>query len=96
MRPSEILDRHRLFIRQLVENNKACNPRVFGSVATGEDREGSDIDIVVDPLPGATLFNIGAIQATLEKTLGIPVDVLTPRAVPASFRARVLEEAKPL
>jgi len=34
---------------------RAANPRIFGSVLHGTDLEGSDLDLLVDALPGATL-----------------------------------------
>lgn len=41
-------------------------------------------------------MDIGAIRYELRKLLGIPVDVLTPKALPESFRERVLSEAMPV
>ena len=93
MKPSEALAAHREDIRRVVESNHACNARVFGSVAHGKDTEGSDLDILVDPTPETTLFDIGAIRHELLKLLGVPVDVLTPKALPEKFRATVLAEA---
>jgi predicted nucleotidyltransferase len=42
-----------------VERFPTSNPRVFGSVLHGTDQNGSDIDLLVDALPGATLFDLG-------------------------------------
>jgi hypothetical protein len=42
------------------------------------------------------LLDIGAIRHELHELLGVPVDVLTPKALPDSFRQRVLSEAKPV
>lgn len=70
-----------------------CNPRVFGSVLHGEDSNNSDLDLLVDPLPGATLLDLGAVQFKLEELLGVPVDVLTPGDLPAKFRDQILKEA---
>lgn len=96
MKPSSALRRHRQSIRDLALRHRAANPRVFGSVARGDDGEGSDLDLLVDALPGATLFDLGALQVELETLLGIPVDVLTPADLPARFRSQVLEQAAPL
>lgn len=96
MKPSMLLEQHRASIRRIVLENRACNPRLFGSVLNGSDTDGSDVDIVVDPTPETTLLDIGAIQYKLEKMLGVRVDVLTPRALPEAFRARILEEARPI
>ncbi|NLP59817.1 nucleotidyltransferase [Paraburkholderia sacchari] len=72
------------------------NPRVFGSVARGDDEDGSDLDILVDPTPETSLLDIGIIQDALVQLLGVVVDVLTPKALPESFRAAVIAEAKPV
>ncbi|MFK4442938.1 putative nucleotidyltransferase [Caballeronia udeis] len=96
MRPSIALDAHHAEIRRIVEANMATNPRVFGSVVRGEDKDGSDIDILVDALPGATLFDLGGIQYELQELLGVRVDLLTPRDISVKFRADVLAEAVPV
>ncbi|ATE62564.1 nucleotidyltransferase family protein [Thauera sinica] len=96
MKPSVALASHREAIRRVVESHRACNARVFGSVLHGEDTEDSDLDILIDPTPETTLFDIGAIRHELLQLLGVPVDVLTPKALPEKFRDAVLAEAKPV
>ena len=93
MKPSEALTTHRQAIRDIVARHLARNARVFGSVARGEDAQGSDIDVLVDPMPGATLLDLGALQVELEEALGLQVDLLTPGDLPPKFRERVLREA---
>jgi predicted nucleotidyltransferase len=56
-----------------VQQARAINPRVFGSVLRGRDTESSDLDILVDPLPGTTLFDLGGLQIALEELLAMPV-----------------------
>jgi len=80
----------------VVETHHARNARVFGSVLHGSDTEGSDLDILIDPAPGATLLDIGAIRYKLRELLGVPVDVHTPNALPYLFQAKVLAEARPI
>jgi uncharacterized protein len=96
MKPSQALQAHRAAIRRVVASHHACNARVFGSVAQGLDTESSDLDIIVDTTPETTLMDVAAIQVELQSLLGVAVDVLTPRALPESFRNRVLEEAQPV
>lgn len=96
MKPSEALRTHREMIRRTVAAHRACNARVFGSVLRGDDRDGSDLDLLVDTLPGATLFDLGGLQIELEETLGISVDVLTPGDLPPKCRDRVLADAVPI
>ncbi len=96
MKPSEALRFHRDDIRRVVEAHRARNARVFGSVLHGNDTESSDLDVLVDPLPGATLLDLGAIQIELEEVLGVSVDLLTPGDLPPKYRARVLRDAVPV
>ena len=96
MNPSMALASHRADIRRVVESHRACNARVFGSVVHGDDAEDSDLDILIDPTPETTLMDVAAIQVELQRLLGVSVDVLTPRALPDSFRSRVLSEAVPV
>jgi predicted nucleotidyltransferase len=83
-------------VREAPSRFRAANLRVFGSVLHGTDRDGSDIDLLVDALPGATLFDLGGLQYELETLLGVHVDLLTPGDLPAKVRAKVLAEARPV
>ncbi len=96
MKPSEALEANRQAVRQAVQQFKTENPRLFGSALHGNDREDSDLDLLVDPLPGVTLFDLGGLQVELEELLGVPVDLLTPGDLPPKFREAVLSEAKPV
>lgn len=97
MRPSEALEKNRQAIREATKRFNAANPRVFGSVARGEDGPDSDLDILVDDLPGSTLFTLGGLQSALEDLLqDVPVNLLTPDDLPAEIRSRVLAEARPV
>jgi predicted nucleotidyltransferase len=96
MKPSEALHSNRAAIRRVVESHRARNARVFGSVLHGQDTDRSDLDILIDPTPETTLFDIGAIRHGLSNMLGVPVDVLTPNALPDKFRVAVLAEARPV
>lgn len=96
MKPSEALSANRAAVRRVIESHRARNGRVFGSAMRGDDSEQSDLDILIDPTPETTLFDIGAIRRELRALLGVPVDVLTPKALPEKFRAAVLAAARPI
>lgn len=96
MKPSVALDLKRSAVREATGRFRAANPRVFGSVLHGADQDGSDLDLLVDALPGATLFDLGGLQVELEALLGVPVDLLTPGDLPPKVRAQVLAEAQPV
>lgn len=96
MRPSVALDIKRSAVREAASRFRAENLRVFGSVLHGTDQDGSDLDLLVDALPGATLFDLGGLQDELETLLGVHVDLLTPADLPPKYRAKVLAEAQPV
>lgn len=96
MRPSLALEANRLATQQAARKFNTANLRVFGSVLRGADREGSDLDLIVDPLPGATLLDLGGLQIELESLLAVRVDLLTPGDLPLKFRAEVLSQAQPV
>ena len=96
MKPSDALDLKRLAVRDAANRFRTANPRVFGSALHGTDKDGSDLDLLVDALPGATMFDLGGLQVELEDLLGVPVDLLTPAELPLKYRSRVLAEAKPV
>lgn len=70
--------------------------QVFGSVARGEQRPGSDIDLLVEFEPGRSLFDLGGLICDLEDLLGGPVDVVTADELRPYVRERVLTDAVPL
>ena len=90
MKPSEVLEKNRQAIREATNRFNAALPRVFGSVARGED---SDLDILVDALPGTTLFDLGGLLEELQDILGVKVDLVTAGGLPERIRHRVLSEA---
>jgi hypothetical protein len=94
MRPSQAFQSHRDAVRELALRHRVLNIRVFGSVLHGDDTDDSDLDLLVDPTPATTLMDIARIQNQLQMLLGVSVDVLTPNALPESFRHRVIAEAK--
>jgi predicted nucleotidyltransferase len=96
MRPSTALNSHREAIRAIALRHRVTNVRVFGSVVHGDDVEGSDLDILVEPTAETTMMDIAKIQLELGQLLSVAVDVLTPRGLPEKFRSQVIAEAQPL
>ena len=94
MRPSKALDENRDAIIAIISAHRVGNARVFGSVALGTDTDDSDLDILVEPTEQTTLLDIGAIRHKLLMLLGVPVDVVTPNALPDSIRAKVVAAAR--
>ncbi len=77
MRPSETLDKHRAAARRIVSRYPVANPQVFGSVARGEDKEGSDLDILVEHSGELSLMQLVKLEMELERLLEVPVSVHT-------------------
>lgn len=80
-------------ILRLAESHGARNIRVFGSVAAGNSRPGSDFDFLVDLEPGRTLFDVAGLFGDLRDLLGTQVDVLESRSIHPYIRDRILNEA---
>jgi len=66
---------------------------IFGSYVRGEQREASDLDVLVRFAPGATLFDLVGLADFLEETLGVRVDVVPVDALREEIRDRILQEA---
>ncbi|MBK8083362.1 MAG: nucleotidyltransferase family protein [Devosia sp.] len=96
MRPSEIFEQNRSFVREVIGRYPVRNPRIFGSVLHRTDRDTSDIDILVDAPLGTTLLDLIGLEQELQKRLGVPVQVVTPGSLHRFFRDKVLSEAQPV
>jgi uncharacterized protein len=96
MKPSEALALHRSALRQLLNRYGFRQPRVFGSALTQMDTEESDLDVLVEPVPGTTLFTLASLEAEAQQLTGVRVSVLTPGFLSPKFRAKVLQQAEPL
>ena len=96
MRAREALEKHREEIRRIVLAHKAENPRVFGSVATGTDDDESDLDLLIDPVRGMSLLDLGGMYNDLEKFMPVKVDIAMADGLRVHYRQKVLDEAIPL
>lgn len=83
-------------IRKVAARYRVANPRIFGSVLHGDDRNDSDIDIMVDIVPGTSLFDLTGLQSDLEAALGVRVDIVASTGLHRFIRDKVLAEALPV
>ena len=83
-------------VRAVIARYPVSNPRVFGSVARGEDDEASDLDLLVDPTERTTLFDLAGLELELSALLGVLVDVLTPGGIAARMAEAVHRDARSL
>lgn len=96
MKPSEALALHRDALRQLMRRYGFLQPRIFGSVLTHSDTEESDLDLLVEPAQGTTLFKLAGLEDEAQRLTGVRVSVLTPGFLSPKFRDRVLQQSVPL
>src|SRR5690348_4147979 len=97
MRPSEALAKHRDEVLRIIARYPVSNPRVFGSVARGEDKDGSDLDLLVEPEFGVTTFvHLDQLANELNAVLGLGVDVVTPGGLRKPVAERIRRELRPL
>lgn len=80
----------------IARRHGASNLRVFGSVARGTQRAGSDIDLLVDLDPDRSLLDLGGLLMDLQDALGCAVDIGEGAAVRQPWRQDVEAEAVPL
>jgi predicted nucleotidyltransferase len=92
----EVLGAHRARILALTRKYGAKRVRVFGSVRRRSANERSDVDLLVDDLPRASLLDHARLETELGKLLGRAVDVIEEGSLPWSIRPQVLAEAVPL
>ncbi len=81
---------------ELAHRRGARNVRIFGSVARGTGVSGSDVDFLVDVMPGTSLLDLGELYLELQELLGVPIDLVTEAGLSPRLRERVLAEAVPL
>lgn len=92
-----LLKDKRTEILEIAAKHGAFNVRVFGSLATGKERDNSDIDFLIDYNPEkVTSWFPGGLLMDLQDLLGCKVDIVTEDGISHLIRDRVLKEAKPL
>lgn len=96
MRIEDLRNKDREEILKIAAKHGARNVRIFGSVARGEADSKSDLDMLVEFRPGATLLNHSAMIRELGSLLKIKVDVVSDHGLRERIRDRALSEAVPL
>jgi uncharacterized protein len=91
----KLLHDHRGAILEVAASHRAANVRVFGSVARGEEIQGSDLDLLVDMEPGSSLLDQVRLRRALTELLGVEIDVVTTGGLLDRDEA-ILQEATPI
>ena len=96
MRPSVALQENTDRIRAIIARYPIGNVQVFGSAARGDDLDGSDLDLLVEPTEQTTLYDLAGLKLELEALFGVGVDIATPRALRRGLAGRISDDLRPL
>lgn len=92
-RPRARLSKNIAQVRETLARYRATSPRVFGSVARGTDTTDSDIDLLIEPPAGFTLFDLAALGEELKSLLSVNVDIITYTQIPEGSREKIIKES---
>ena len=81
---------------EVLRRHGVTNPEIFGSAARGDDREDSDVDLLVDFAPGTDIIDIIGIKRELEDVLGVPIDLVPRNGLKERVRSRAAKDLLPL
>ena len=81
-------------IAEICQRYHVRSLRIFGSVARGTAKRGSDVDVLVEFARPASLLDLVRLQRELSEVLGQPVDLVTEKALSPYIRPQVVSEAQ--
>ncbi len=96
MKLEDLIREKRADILKIAAMHGARNVRLFGSVARGESKSSSDVDLLIDLAPDRSLLDLSGMLLDLQDLLHRKVDVVTQNGLHWYIRDRVLKEAVPL
>lgn len=77
---------------RIFEQHGIIRASVFGSVARGEDKEGSDVDLLIEPKRPYGLVQAVSLKRGLEAVLNKPVDVVEYGTIKPSIEKNILKD----
>lgn len=88
------IDKYKVKIVPILKKYGVNRASLFGSVVRGEDTKKSDVDIVINPASGTTLFDMAGMQIDLQNSLKRPVDLVTYDSINPKLRDFILKDEK--
>lgn len=79
-------------IAKILRKNGIKKAGLFGSYARGEQKKNSDIDILIEPVKGMSLFDVVGIELELKKILGRKVDLLTYNGISPHLKKYIIND----
>ena len=96
MRPFDAIRGKEGEIRSLIETYGFTEPKLFGSVAPGDDHDGSDLDLLATIPSGLvgkiSLFDIAKLEDELQALLGVPVNFHVHNNMPEHLKPSIERE----
>lgn len=92
MNKDEIITELKNLDKEISDRYRAKVKGVFGSVIRGEEHPGSDLDVLVEFLAGATLLDFVGLGLYLEERLGVAVDIVPADTIKSELKDRILGE----
>jgi hypothetical protein len=92
----EELQHRRDTLHEIAARHGASNLRLFGSVARGEERPDSDVDLLIDLADDRGFGDYLALAEELEGALHRKVDLVLSRSLSPHFRPYIEADARPL
>lgn len=76
----------------ILRRNNVVRAGIFGSYARGEERKGSDVDLLIKQKGQKSLLDLVRLERELKEKLGIGVDLLDYRGLSPYLKERILKE----
>ncbi|MBI2665221.1 nucleotidyltransferase family protein [Candidatus Woesearchaeota archaeon] len=89
--PRNILRKKKRLVQEL-KRHGVLQAGIFGSYARGEQKKGSDIDILVKTRMGTSLIDFIGIKHSAEKILGITVDLVEYSAIKPRIKEQIFHD----
>ncbi|EKE15241.1 MAG: hypothetical protein ACD_12C00109G0003 [uncultured bacterium] len=88
------MDKYTAKIIPILKKYGVSRASLFGSVARGQENKKSDIDLLIEPAKGTTLFDMAGIQIDLQKSLKKSVDLVTYGSINPMLKDQILRDEK--